>query len=41
MELSDLKCINEDVNLDEYINFKENVRKNMNHPEWLNKKYKK
>lgn len=35
MKLKDLKCENYDINLDEYIEFRENVKKNMIHPEWL------
>ena len=35
MELRDLKCINENVNLDEYIEFRELVKKYMTNPEWL------
>ena len=35
MKLSDLKCVDENINLDEYINFREFVKKSMVHPEWL------
>ena len=35
MKLSELKCINNNVNLDNYIEFRELVKKNMPHPEWL------
>ena len=35
MKLNELKCINDNINLDEYIEFREMVKKNMEHPEWL------
>ena len=35
MNLKDLECISENVNLDDYIQFREMVKKNMEHPEWL------
>lgn len=35
MELKELKCINDNVNLDEYIEFRELVKENMTNPEWL------
>ena len=35
MKLKELKCINENINLDEYIEFRERVKQNMEHPEWL------
>lgn len=35
MELKDLKCISENINLDDYIAFREKVKENMEHPEWL------
>ena len=35
MNLEDLKCISENINLDEYINFREMVKENMEYPEWL------
>ena len=35
MKLSDLKCVNENINLDEYIAFRDSVKKNMEYPEWL------
>lgn len=35
MKLSDLKCVNENINLDEYIAFRDLVKKNMEYPEWL------
>lgn len=35
MKLSDLKCINNDIDLDKYIEFREYVKKHMEHPEWL------
>lgn len=31
----DLKCISNNVNLDDYYELYNNVRKNMEHPEWL------
>lgn len=35
MDLNDLKCICDNVNLDEYLEFRELVKENMNNPEWL------
>lgn len=35
MVLDDLKMINENVNLDKYIEFREYVKQYMEHPEWL------
>ena len=35
MRLNDLKCINENIDLDEYIEFRELVKSNMEHPDWL------
>ncbi len=35
MKLDELKCINDNVNLDEYISFREEVKSRMEHPEWL------
>lgn len=35
MKLENLKNINENINIDEYINFREEVKENMEHPEWL------
>ena len=35
MKLSDLVCINENVDLDKYIEFREDVKSHMEHPEWL------
>ena len=35
MKLEELLCISENVNLDEYINFRDYVKKHMTHPEWL------
>lgn len=35
MVLQELKCINKNVNIDEYIEFREKVKQNMEHPEWL------
>ena len=35
MKLNDLRCVNEEINIDEYINFRELVKNNMDYPEWL------
>lgn len=35
MKLNELACINQNINLDEYIEFREMVKENMEHPEWL------
>lgn len=35
MRLKELKCINESINLDEYIEFREKVKEKMKYPEWL------
>lgn len=35
MILQELKCINKDVNIDEYIKFRELVKQSMEYPEWL------
>ncbi|MBQ2872613.1 MAG: hypothetical protein IJE89_01275 [Bacilli bacterium] len=35
MKLTDLKCINKNINIDEYIKFRELVKQNMEFPEWL------
>ena len=35
MKLDDLKCINENIDLDIYLNFIDSVKKTMDHPEWL------
>ena len=35
MKLDELKCISDNVNLDEYIKFREEVKSHMEHPEWL------
>ena len=35
MKLEDLVCISDNVNLDEYIEFREEVKTHMEHPEWL------
>ncbi len=35
MKLSDLVCINENVDLDKYIEFREDVKSHMEHPGWL------
>ena len=35
MKLDELKCINENINIDEYIDFREEVKRNMDHSDWL------
>ena len=35
MKLNELTCINENINIDEYITFRELVKTNMEYPEWL------
>ena len=35
MKLNELNCINDNINLDEYIELREKVKQNMEHPEWL------
>lgn len=35
MKLDDLKCIDHNIDLDEYLKFYKYVRDNMEHPEWL------
>ena len=35
IKLSDLKCISENIDLDEYIEFRQLVLDSMPHPEWL------
>lgn len=35
MELKELKCISENIDLDMYIKFREEVKKHMEYPEWL------
>lgn len=35
MKLEDLKNINENINVDQYIEFRELVKSQMEHPEWL------
>ena len=35
MKLKELVCINENINIDEYIEFRELVKENMSYPEWL------
>lgn len=35
MKFNELKCINDNVNLSDYLKLYSYVRKNMNHPEWL------
>ena len=33
--INDLKSISENINIDEYIEFRESIKKNMENPEWL------
>lgn len=33
--IENLKCVNENVNLDDYLKLYKYVRDNMEHPEWL------
>ena len=35
MKLKDLKVIDNNIDLDKYIEFREYVKKHMEHPEWL------
>ena len=35
MQLKDLKCIDENIDIDKYIEFREYVKSYMEHPEWL------
>ena len=35
MKLDNLKCINDNIDLDKYIEYREDVKRNMQHPEWL------
>lgn len=35
LNLNELNCINENINLDEYIDFREKVKKQMEYPKWL------
>ena len=35
MKLKELYCINDNINLEEYIIFREKVKEKMEHPEWL------
>lgn len=35
MKLNELTCINENINIDEYIDFRELVKASMEYPEWL------
>lgn len=35
MKLNDLKSVNKNLNIDEYIKFRELVKKNMKYPDWL------
>lgn len=42
MRLNELKCNSDNINLDEYIEFRKQVKDNMEHPDWLgdfSKKY--
>lgn len=35
MKLESLECISEDIDIDEYIDFREMIKQHMEHPEWL------
>lgn len=35
IKLNELKCINENIDLNKYILFRDKVKSNMEHPEWL------
>ena len=35
IKLNKLKCINENIDLNKYILFRDSVKSNMEHPEWL------
>lgn len=35
IKLNELKCINENIDLNKYILFRDRVKSNMEHPEWL------
>ena len=35
MTLNELKCISDNIDLDQYITFREEVKSHMEHPEWL------
>ena len=35
MKLEDLKCIDENIDIEAYIDFREDVKSKMEHPEWL------
>lgn len=35
IKLEELECVDYDINLEEYVNFRELVKKNMTNPEWL------
>ena len=35
IKLNELKAISDNINLDEYIEFRESIKKEMKHPEWL------
>ena len=35
IKLNELKCINKNIDLNKYILFRDSVKSNMEHPEWL------
>ena len=35
MRLEDLKCVDTNINLDEYLKYQQEVKRTMNHPDWL------
>ncbi len=35
MKLEELRCINKNINIDDYIDFREQVKENMSEPNWL------
>ena len=35
MKLEELTCISENIDIDKYIDFREEVKKNMEYPDWL------
>lgn len=35
MKLEDLKCVDNNINLDKYIEYREYTKSNMQYPEWL------
>ena len=35
MNLNDLRCVNKNIDIDEYIKYRELVKLNMEHPDWL------